>query len=145
GRLHRRHPPGRPAPSRRPPRRRRARRRREPRPRGHAPGAAAPGHGGLRRAMDIAIVGSGISGLAAAYALREEHRVTVFERDNEPGGHVKTVTVDSAAGQVAIDTGFIVYNERTYPGFMQLLAELGGETPPRGLWLRCAVRARRVA
>ena len=78
----------------------------------------------------IAVIGAGIAGLSAAYFLSRKHEVWVFERENRLGGHTHTVTVDSSKGPLAIDTGFIVHNERTYPLFCRLIRELGVETQP---------------
>ncbi len=80
--------------------------------------------------MRIAVVGSGISGLTAAFRLAEHHEVTVYERRERVGGHTHTVAVESAHGQLGIDTGFIVYNERNYPRFCALLTELDVPTQP---------------
>ncbi|MGR5062840.1 NAD(P)/FAD-dependent oxidoreductase [Photobacterium sp. DNB22_13_2] len=75
--------------------------------------------------MKIAIIGSGISGLTCAHYLDKKHDITVFEANDYIGGHTATVDVDVASGRYAIDTGFIVFNDRTYPNFERLLAEIG--------------------
>jgi predicted NAD/FAD-binding protein len=79
--------------------------------------------------MKIAIVGSGISGLAAAHGLQGHADLTLFEAGDYFGGHTHTVnlTLPGASGQVTygVDTGFLVFNERTYPQLIKLLAELG--------------------
>jgi uncharacterized protein len=72
----------------------------------------------------VAIIGSGISGLMCAYLLSRHHKVTVFEAGHEIGGHTATKTVSLGDEQVDVDTGFIVFNDRTYPSFLKLLAEL---------------------
>ncbi|MBK8100812.1 MAG: FAD-dependent oxidoreductase [Planctomycetes bacterium] len=72
----------------------------------------------------IAVVGAGVAGLVAARVLHARHEVTVFEAAGRLGGHTHTVDVDAAGGPVAVDTGFIVYNERNYPLFTRLLARL---------------------
>src|SRR6478609_1910272 len=76
----------------------------------------------------IAVIGAGISGLAAAHFLSRRHRVHVFEKEPRLGGHTNTVVVDGEKGPVALDTGFLVYNNRTYPNLVRLFGELGVET-----------------
>ncbi len=75
--------------------------------------------------MKIAIVGAGISGLTAWYLLRRHHEVTLFEANDWIGGHTHTVRVRDEDRELAVDTGFIVFNERTYPNFIRLLKALG--------------------
>jgi predicted NAD/FAD-binding protein len=75
--------------------------------------------------MKIAIVGTGIAGNVAAYRLRREHDITVFEANDYIGGHTNTVEVEEDGRTLCIDTGFIVFNDRTYPNFIALLDELG--------------------
>ncbi|MEO6469225.1 MAG: FAD-dependent oxidoreductase [Acidimicrobiia bacterium] len=80
--------------------------------------------------MRIAIVGTGVSGLVAAHELAPHHEITVFEADSRVGGHANTVDVDLDGRRHAVDTGFIVYNEANYPGFIRLLDQLGVPTRP---------------
>jgi len=80
--------------------------------------------------LDIAVVGSGIAGLAAAWLLAREHRVTLLEAAPRLGGHVNTIEVPGPRGPVPVDTGFIVYNEATYPNLTALFRHLGVATQP---------------
>ena len=71
--------------------------------------------------MKIAVVGSGISGLACAYLLHKKHDLTIFESGEKPGGHVNTVQTEGKTGTFQVDTGFIVFNRENYPNFVRLL------------------------
>ena len=77
--------------------------------------------------MKIAIIGSGISGLTAGYLLSRNHDVTMFEKNNYIGGHTHTHDIEYEGKNWAVDSGFIVYNEWTYPNFIKLLDQLDVE------------------
>ena len=84
---------------------------------------------GIPEGRRVAVIGSGVAGLTAAYVLNRQDSVTLFESDTRLGGHAHTHDVPQAGGPVlGIDTGFIVHNERTYPTLLRLFAELGIET-----------------
>jgi uncharacterized protein len=80
--------------------------------------------------MRVAIIGSGVSGLTCAYLLRQEHEVTVFESDRRPGGHAHTRDILFEGRPLRVDTAFIVYNERNYPVFSDMLKVLNVKTRP---------------
>lgn len=83
--------------------------------------------------MKIAIIGSGIAGNVVAHHLHREHDITVFEAAGHVGGHTHTHSIALDEEQHQIDTGFIVFNDRTYPHFIALLAELGVESQPSAM------------
>jgi uncharacterized protein len=78
----------------------------------------------------VAVIGAGISGMAAAYYLSGRHEVWLFEREPRPGGHTHTIRVDTPHGGLGVDTGFIVFNERNYPNLIALFDELGVASQP---------------
>jgi len=80
--------------------------------------------------MRIAIVGAGVSGLVCAHMLQRSHELVVFEAGERAGGHANTVRVETDTGVYAVDTGFVVFNDRNYPKFERLLGELGVATQP---------------
>jgi predicted NAD/FAD-binding protein len=78
--------------------------------------------------MRVAVIGTGIAGNAAAWTLSKRYPVTVYDREIRPGGHSHTVTIDYDGTQLAVDIGFIVYNELNYPDLTALFAHLGVAT-----------------
>lgn len=80
--------------------------------------------------MKIAIIGSGVAGLGAAYALSQKYDVALYERDSRFGGHANTEVINVGGEEIAVDTGFIVYNEVNYPNLTALFAHLGTPTKP---------------
>ena len=80
--------------------------------------------------MKLAVIGSGIAGLTAAYLLHKDVDLTVYEANGYVGGHTNTVEVELPEGHYAVDTGFIVFNEVTYPNFCRILNRLGVESQP---------------
>jgi len=82
------------------------------------------------RVQKIAVVGTGIAGLSAAWLLSHRHQVTVFERERRIGGHANTVMVQAPEGNVPVDIGFIVYNEAAYPNLTALFNHLDVQTYP---------------
>jgi hypothetical protein len=86
-------------------------------------GTSSPARGG-----DIAVIGSGIAGLSAAWLLSRRYRVTLFEAAPRLGGHSHTVEVEAGGRAIPVDTGFVVFNERTYPNLVALFRHLGVAT-----------------
>ncbi|MEO7132869.1 MAG: FAD-dependent oxidoreductase [Vicinamibacterales bacterium] len=78
----------------------------------------------------IAVIGAGIAGLTAAYLLGRRHAVSLFEREARLGGHTNTIRIATRDGELALDTGFLVHNQRTYPNLVRLFAELQVTTRP---------------
>jgi len=94
--------------------------------------------------MPLAVVGSGVSGLVAAWLLARRHKVVLFEADNRLGGHAHTNEVTFGKEPVSVDTGFIVFNERTYPLFRHILRELGVAEQKSDMSFSASVAARGI-
>ena len=78
--------------------------------------------------MKIAIIGTGISGLGAAWLISKKHNITIFEKNNRIGGHSNTLDINYYNNNISVDTGFIVYNKKNYPNFVNLLRKLNVPT-----------------
>jgi predicted NAD/FAD-binding protein len=83
--------------------------------------------------MRIAVIGSGISGMVSAYLLSQDHDIVMYEADDYIGGHTHTIDVSTAGISYPVDTGFIVFNEKTYPNFIKLMRSLGVAWQPSNM------------
>ena len=95
----------------------------------------------MEKSLNIAVVGSGISGLSSAWLLSKQHKVTVFEKDDRFGGHSNTVNVADVRGSVPVDTGFIVFNPATYPNLVEFFKLLAVPTKPADMSFAFSVAA----
>ncbi|MEO8359010.1 MAG: FAD-dependent oxidoreductase [Vicinamibacteria bacterium] len=91
--------------------------------------------------MRIAIIGSGIAGLSCAWMLRHKHEVTLYEADHRFGGHAHSHDISHGGDQLVVDSGFIVFNQRTYPNLIKLFREIGVVSKPSDMSF--GVRCRR--
>ena len=78
--------------------------------------------------MRVTVIGAGVSGLIAAREIMQHHDITVFESGDVPGGHVHTLNLESGDQTYDVDTGFVVFNTRTYPELTQVLQDLDVKT-----------------
>ncbi|MGD9816178.1 MAG: NAD(P)/FAD-dependent oxidoreductase [Hyphomonadaceae bacterium] len=94
----------------------------------------------ITRKQNIAVIGSGIAGMSAAWLLSHRHDVTMFEKGDRLGGHSNTVTVETSLGPTPVDTGFIVFNEATYPNLIALFHHLAVATRPSDMSFGVSLR-----
>ena len=94
--------------------------------------------------MNIAIIGTGIAGMVAARELSRDHDIAVFEANDYVGGHTNTVPVDLEGKQYSVDTGFIVFNDWTYPNFIKLLDDLDVPSQPSEMTFSVRCDNRRI-
>ena len=92
----------------------------------------------------IAVIGTGIAGLSAAWLLNLYHDVTLFEQQGRIGGHSNTVDAPGINGPQPVDTGFIVYNERNYPNLVSLFEYLGVKTEPSEMSFAVSLNAAQI-
>lgn len=100
--------------------------------------------GGDTPRQTIAVIGSGIAGMSASWLLSQKHDVTLYEKNDRLGGHSNTVNVKTSLGDTPVDTGFIVFNDATYPNLIALFAHLGVETKASDMSFGVSLRGGRT-
>ena len=93
-----------------------------------------------KNSQNIAVIGSGIAGLAASWLLSKKHNITLYEQDGRLGGHSNTVEVGFGVKKINVDTGFIVFNNQNYPNLVALFAHLGVETKSSDMSFSASLR-----